>query len=395
MMTTTTKTTRTMAGDTVTRRPAQPGGAAPRPTRRKPARLLVVLPSWVGDAVMATPTLRVLREYLPGAFIGALARPGIDELLTGTSYFDELHVDRAMGVMGPKRVAGKVRPRRYETALLLTNSFSTALITRLSGIEDRIGYDRDGRGLLLTDRVPAMRRRDVVPFSRSETDPSAWAPVPACDYYYALAERLLASCGLTPGPMGPMELVVTEADELTARSVLADAGVPEGARRVVLNPGGNDTAKRWPAERYAALADYLAKHHGVRVLVNGAPGERGLVREIIDSCAESEKTHDLASAGVTLGALKAIVRDAALMVTNDTGPRHIAAAVGTPVITLFGPTDPRWTTIPFKDELVMRANPELPEEEVADDHPETCRIEQIKLGDVVAGANALLSGVSA
>ncbi|MEQ9616572.1 MAG: glycosyltransferase family 9 protein [Phycisphaerales bacterium] len=379
----------------MTRRPAQPGGAAPRPTRRKPARLLVVLPSWVGDAVMATPTLRVLREYLPGAFIGALARPGIDELLTGTSYFDELHVDRAMGVMGPKRVAGKVRPRRYETALLLTNSFSTALITRLSGIEDRIGYDRDGRGLLLTDRVPAMRRRDVVPFSRSETDPSAWAPVPACDYYYALAERLLASCGLTPGPMGPMELVVTEADELTARSVLADAGVPEGARRVVLNPGGNDTAKRWPAERYAALADYLAKHHGVRVLVNGAPGERGLVREIIDSCAESEKTHDLASAGVTLGALKAIVRDAALMVTNDTGPRHIAAAVGTPVITLFGPTDPRWTTIPFKDELVMRANPELPEEEVADDHPETCRIEQIKLGDVVAGANALLSGVSA
>ena len=375
------------------RRPSHPDGKPPQPIRRKPARLLVVLPSWVGDAVMATPTLRVLREYLPGAFIGALARPGIDELLTGTAYFDELHVDRAHGVMGPKRVANKVRPRRYETAILLTNSFSTALITRLSGIDDRIGYDRDGRGLLLTDRVQAKRRRDVRPFSQSETDPSAWAPIPACDYYYALAERLLTQCGLTPGPMGPMELVVTETDELNAREVLATAGVPQRAKCVVLNPGGNDDAKRWPAERYASLASYLAKHHGVRVLINGSPKERELVRTIIDACSDASHIHDLASSGVTLGALKAIVRDAALMVTNDTGPRHIAAAVGTPVLSLFGPTDPRWTTIPFKDELVMRANPELPEEEVADDHPEKCRIEQIKLGDVVASANSLLAGV--
>jgi len=379
----------------VTRRPSNPGGKPPQPTRRKPARLLVVLPSWVGDAVMATPALRVLREYLPGTFIGALARPGIDELLTGTSYFDELHVDRASGVMGPKRVANKVRPRRYETALLLTNSFSTALITRLSGINDRIGYDRDGRGILLTDRVPAVRRRDVLPFSNSQTDPSAWAPVPACDYYYALAERLITQCGLTPGTMGPMELVVTETDESNARDVLASAGVPDGARTVVLNPGGNDTAKRWPTERYAALAGYLAKHHSVRVLINGAPNEHELVRTILDECGDTSRVHDLATAGVTLGALKAIARDADLLVTNDTGPRHIAAAVGTPVVSLFGPTDPRWTTIPFKDELIMRANPDLPEEEVADDHPEKCRIEQIKLGDVVAGANSLLAGVSA
>src|SRR5204863_9819609 len=96
-------------------------------------RLLVVCPSWVGDAVMATPTLGLIRGAHPGIFIGALVRPGIDELLEGARFFDEIHVARPMGVMGPKFGAAKVRPRRYDTALLLTNSFSSALIARLAG----------------------------------------------------------------------------------------------------------------------------------------------------------------------------------------------------------------------------------------------------------------------
>src|SRR5690606_10042645 len=93
-------------------------------------RLLVVCPSWVGDAVMATPALRLVRERMPGIYIGLLAKPGIDEVLAGLGTFDEVHVARGSGVMGPKFVAAKVRPRRYDTALLLTNSFSTALIAR-------------------------------------------------------------------------------------------------------------------------------------------------------------------------------------------------------------------------------------------------------------------------
>jgi len=191
--------------------------------------------------------------------------------------------------------------------------------------------------------------------------------------------------------MGPMELVVTENDEMIASGVLQKAGVPSNTKYVVLNPGGNDSAKRWPADRYAALASYLCEHHDLRVLVNGAPSERELVGSIIGKCKDDAHVHNLADSGVTLGALKAIVRDAQLMVTNDTGPRHIAAAVGTPVVSLFGPTDARWTTIPFKDEIVMSADPELPEEEVANDHPERCKIDRIKLGDVVASVNSLLN----
>ena len=117
-------------------------------------RLLVVVPSWVGDAVMATPALRLIRRSMPGVFIGALVRPGIDEVLSGAGFFDEVHVARASGVMGPKFAAAKVRPRRYDAALLFTNSFSSALTVRLAGIGRRIGYDRDARG-----RSPLQGRR--------------------------------------------------------------------------------------------------------------------------------------------------------------------------------------------------------------------------------------------
>src|SRR5690349_1107621 len=123
------------------------------PDTMNPLRLVVICPSWVGDVVMATPALRLLRSRLKGSFIGGLVRPGMDELLAGTDFFDEVHVERAGGVMGPKFAAAKLRPRRYDAALLLTNSFSTALIARIAGVPRRVGYNRDARGLLLTDRL--------------------------------------------------------------------------------------------------------------------------------------------------------------------------------------------------------------------------------------------------
>ncbi|MEM1422394.1 MAG: glycosyltransferase family 9 protein, partial [Planctomycetota bacterium] len=291
---------------------------------RPPARLLVVLPSWVGDAVMATPTLRVLREMLPGAFIGGLCRPGIDEVLAGTDLLDELHIGRAVGVMGPKRVAQKLRPRRYDAALLLTNSFSTALIARVAGVRRRFGYERDGRSFLLTDALTPARRRETPPYNRSSTDPGAWAPVPACDYYFRLATRMLRAYALEPGVPGPLELPLTTDHHAAANALLTRAGVGAGEGFVVLNPGGNNPAKRWPADRYAALADYLAEHHALRVLVSGSPAEAELCDRIVDACADRTGATSLCRLGVTLGALKGVVARARLMVTNDTGPRHIA-----------------------------------------------------------------------
>lgn len=363
----------------------------------RPARLLVILPSWVGDTVMATPTLRVLRELLPGAFIGALARPGIDDLLEGSTLVDELHTGRAQGMMGPKRIASRIRPRRYDTALLLTNSFSTALIARLAGIPRRIGYERDGRGLMLTDRLTPPRRRDTPPYNRSTANPGAWAPVPACDYYYALGAHLLRRCGLVPAPMGPMDLLVTRAQELAAEDILDRAGVPfdgpDAPPLALLNPGGNDDTKRWPPDRFAGLADALAERHGMTILLNGSPAEAALIHDVAARCNPATRTVELPRLGITLGALKGIAQRARIMITNDTGPRHVAAALGVPVVTLFGPTDPRWTTIPFTDEILLTADPTLPDHEIADDHPQRCRIDRIGVGDVVAAAHRLLTTV--
>ncbi len=371
---------------------------------RTPLRLLVVLPSWVGDTVMATPTLRRLRSALPGAFIAGLSRPGVDQLLAGSDLLDEIHTFQPHGVMAPKRAASKIRGRAYDTALLLTNSFSTALITRLAFIPRRVGYSRDNRAMLLTDALSPPRNAD-----------KSWKLTPAVDYYWNLASHLLGEepvdwslhtptdCVRVPLALPDgvsMELPVSDSDRTALAAMLEDAGIRPGARLAVLNPGGNNPAKRWPAERFSALADRLVGAHAMTVLINGSPAEAELCRSIRDGVDGSHRARVfvLPDMGGTLGTLKALCERAALMVTNDTGPRHIAAALGTPLVTMFGPTDPRWTTIPVQrlsdgspSEIILVADPTLPPGESANDHPERCAVDRIQLDEVADTAAGLLT----
>ncbi len=349
--------------------------------------------------VMATPALRRLRDGAPGAFIGALVKPGMDELLAGLDVVDEVHVAHWGGVMGPKVAAGKIRPRRYDTAVLLTNSFGTALAIRMAGISRRIGYDRDMRGLLLTDKLKAPVRAD-----------GSWAIISAVEYYHRLVSACLGVPASSEYNGVPMELATTTENEQAAEAILARACVAADGAMAILNPGGNNTAKRWPAERYAALAAWL-RDGGVgrppmTVLLNGSPGEVDLAREIAMAIPGGDVgVVRLPELGITIGSLKALVRRCRLMVTNDTGPRHIAAAFGVPLVTLFGPTDHRWTTIPTSrtprrggppeptaPERILLADPTLPESETANDHAERCRIDRIEFETVRAACAELLTG---
>jgi len=342
---------------------------------------------------MATPALRLLRDSLPGAFIGGLMRPGNDSLLAGSDLLDELHVFRPHGMMASKKAAGLVRPRRYDTALLLTNSFSTALIARLAFIPRRVGYDRDARAMLLTQKLRPPRNID-----------GSWRITPAVSYYHAAATALLT--GILPeldtGPFvladraplvlpegARLELALSEEDRAAAAHTLGLAGVSADEPTAILNPGGNNPAKRWPADRFAALADHLTRAHGLRVLINGSPAELELCREI-RSLAESEPVV-LAEHEHSLSGLKALCARARLMVTNDTGPRHIAAAFGTPLVSLFGPTDARWTTIPHERETILLGDPTLEPEQSANDHPERCRVDRIETRTVIEAVEALLA----
>lgn len=378
---------------------------------------------------MATPALRLLRDGLPGSFIGGLVRPGLDELIAGTDLLDEVHVDRARGVMGPKLVAAKIRPRRYDAALLLANSFSTALVTRLAFIPRRIGYDRDGRGMLLTDRIKPEREHEGV---MGKMGVGAFVPVSAVEYYLRAARRVVGEGGeegqgsggagdrgsgvagrgaseisdlrFEKGRGGRLELGVTEAQAGAAREVLARAGVGGGEAYAVLNPGANDVAKRWPAAGFGAVAAHLVRERGMKVLVNGAPGEVEVCEEVVRVAnaslvdkppvprVQGDTVVALPRLGVAIGSLKGVVRGARLMVTNDTGPRHVAAAFGVPLVVLYGPTDYRWTVIPETtgpSEDVL-ADPTLPAEWSANDHPERCRIDRIVAERVVGAVERVL-----
>ncbi len=359
----------------------------------KPPRVLVFLPSWLGDTVMATPTLRLLRDSLPRSIIVAMGRQGMADLLDGVDLVDEVIEADARTLMGPPRVAARLVPYRLDAALLLPNSFATAITVRLAGIPVRVGYDRDARGMLLTHKLTPPRRAEP------KWKTSGYEPISAVDYYLAAGRLLLQALNVPAAEVTcRLELGVNDPQRRASEEVLAKAGALDQPFALV-NPGGNNPAKRWPLERFAALAHHLITRHGLKVLINGSPGEAEVVRLIRDAVAlnhpeDETRVACLTELGITVGALKGVVARARVMITNDTGPRHIAAAMGVACVTLFGPTDPRWTTLPEAPgaprEVILTADPSLPPDEVADEHPQRCRIDRIAFADVAAAVDRLL-----
>ncbi len=290
----------------------------------------MVAPSWVGDVVMATPTMRAIRGLWPAARLLVLCRPNVRPLLEGAPWVDGLLETGGRGVLTT------LRRERLDLAVILANSFRTALLARAAGAARRVGYARDGRGALLTDRL--------LPLGAA----GRFEPVPAVDYFLGLARYLGAK---RPDPT--MALRTRPQEEDAAAAVLRRADAETRAPRVLLVPGAKfGESKLWPPEHFAAVADTLADRVGAVCLLSGAPGERPILAAV--RAAAHRPPVDLTSLGTDLATLKAVVRRCHLVVTNDTGPRHLAAAMGVPVVTLFGPTDPAWTEIPFSAERKAR-----------------------------------------
>jgi heptosyltransferase-2 len=310
-------------------------------------RLLVVQPSWVGDAVMATPTLRALRQLFPTAHIAYLLRRYVKPVYNGMPWADQLityRTGKSTGKAGRGQfveLAARLRAARFDTAVLLPNSFKSALVCKMARIERIIGYERDGRSFLLTDKlVPAKDRGKFV-------------PTPIIKTYLGIA-RYLGS----PHQDLTMQLFATPSEEREGQEVLARAGLDPQTNRpaaagaaplVILNPGaGYGPAKCWPPAYFAQVADALISQRSANVLICSGPKERPIVDAVMR--AMRGRAIDLQHHGLTLGSLKEIIRRCDLMITNDTGPRHIAAAFAVPVITVFGPTHPQWTEIYFPRE---------------------------------------------
>ncbi len=286
-----------------------------------PERLLVRAPNWIGDVVLSLPALRDLRRAFPAARLSVLARPWVADLYRAVPEVDAIvpsqgHLADARGLRG-----------RFDAAVLLPNSFGTALALRLAGIPERWGYASDGRSLLLTRscRVPATVR------GRSQV------------YYY---RAMLEGLGLAT--VGPPDATLVCPEEWAAEgaAVLGDDGPWIG-----VNPGAAyGSAKRWLPERFAAAADLVARRVGAKVAIVGGAAERPIGKQVADAL---EAPSRLLAGETTLAGLVGVLARLRLLLTNDSGPMHLAAALGTPLVAVFGPTD--WTeTAPVGRATVVR-----------------------------------------
>ena len=292
-------------------------------------KILVRATNWVGDAVMSLPALRAIRGRWPQAEIAVLARPWVADLYRGQDCADRLlvyeHRGRHRGFLGREGLSRELRGERFDVAVLLQNAFEAAWLAWRAGIPERIGYARDGRSWLLTRPLAAPGRGEL---QRHQS------------YYYLELLRRAGWIERLPA-VEAIHLRVPEEARRSAERRLLAAGARDGATRIALAPGAAyGSAKCWPAERYAALADGLIAACDADVIVFGAPQEKEMAERIVRSM--QQRAVNLAGT-TSIGELPALLGACRLFVGNDSGAMHVAAAVGLPVVGIFGPTDPEAT----------------------------------------------------
>ncbi|MFA5864979.1 MAG: lipopolysaccharide heptosyltransferase II [Phycisphaerae bacterium] len=303
-------------------------------------KLLVVLPNWVGDAVLATPALRAIRNGFPNSKISYLIKPYLSELFSGCRWYDELvywpGTRKGFQTQTAMKLLRQLRTENFDLAVLLANSFRSALTCSLGKIPRRVGYDRDGRGVMLTDKLLPDRYN------------GRFLPISALKYYLSVADYL--GC---PTDNYHLELFTKPECESEVDGLLLRHGLKTQSDYALINPGASyGPAKCWPAEYFARVGDHLAERYKLQVLVVCGPREVQIAKSVVEKM--SGRGIALIDPVAKLGTLKALIRRSKILVTNDTGPRHFAAAFNIPVVTIFGPTDPRWSETLYVRERQVR-----------------------------------------
>jgi len=303
-------------------------------------KILVRATNWVGDAVMAVPALRAIRGRWPAAELSVLAQSWVVDLYRGQDFANRLIVyesrGRHGGIIGKERLAAELRGEQFDVAVLFQNAFEAAWLAWRAGIPERIGYARDARSWLLTRAI-------AVPSNKQ---------VPAHETYYYL--ELLRRAGWLDR-LPTVERITldvsTEARESAARR-LVSAGARQGAAWMAFAPGAAyGSAKCWEPERYAALADDLIAAHNADVILFGTLQESEMAARI----ERAMRRRALNLVGTTsIGELPAFLAACQLFIGNDSGAMHVAAAVGLPVVGIFGPTDPGGTSPVTPDFALVR-----------------------------------------
>jgi heptosyltransferase II len=293
-------------------------------------KLLIRVTNWVGDAILSLPALRAVRAKFPEAHISILARPYVAEIYRDQEICDELIDYEAKGQhrgwKGRERLTEELRARKFDVALLLQNAFDAAWVAWRSKIPERIGYARDGRSMLLTKALAVPGPGETPPHEK---------------FYYLELLRRAGWIDSLPNNEH-IYLRVPDATRKRAASILAEAGAKRDALRVAVGAGASyGSAKCWAPERFAKVLSGIRANNEIDVILFGTEAEAG----VSDAIKSGLQRPAIDLTGRTrIADLPALLSQCHLFLGNDSGAMHVAAAVGLPVVAIFGPTDPEGTS---------------------------------------------------
>jgi lipopolysaccharide heptosyltransferase II len=281
--------------------------------------ILVVRLYFVGDVLLSTPVLAALRQTFPAARITVLIKKRAREILFGNPNVDEVMeydaVERYHSPRWSLRLARELRRRRFDLAVDLTGDLRSSWLLFASDPGFRVGVNHAGLGFLLDRRIPYR------------------ADGPVVDHLVSAVEAVGARL---PGEAAP-RMYLSEEERVRAHSILSGVKIESGDAYVALAPGANWPFRRWPAERFGQLAAFARDGLGLPSVVLGSPDDGAIGDAVVGSSSGAATS---LVGRTTLRTLAAVSAGADAFVGNDSGPLHVAASVGTPVVGLFGPNTP-------------------------------------------------------
>lgn len=338
---------------------------------------VVRAPNWVGDAVMSLGALRELRRIIDGARLAVAARPWVAAIYQETGFVDDIIPLERRSWRDTLSHAKSIRAGEYDIAVLFQNAFEAAVVSRLARVPRIAGYPTERRGILLTDEIP-------LPVDHNASHQSR--------YYMNIAagvERALTGSDAVRPDRADCSLVARPETMAIGRSVLERAGVAPAEPVICVNPGAtNSRAKQWLPERFAGAAESVAAESGARIAIIGSAAEADTAASVIAALRSPDRAINLVGK-TSLRELIGVLAVSSGLISNDTGPAHLGAALGIPTVTVFGPTEV-FATQPIGLRSVVVSHPVDCAPCMLRDCPIDHRcMTRVTVGDVAAAARAL------